>query len=766
MNAIVLDDVPESVWTSFQSGDWQKDRAAEPYSQVLQRWQRAQTLGASAQGLTAEEILHRGESLQLRREQVESIQHVGSDILERTAARLATKDFVTLFADREGVIVKTMGGGSFANGARNMRLIDGAQWNEASRGTNALGVSLAEGQPAAVIGRAHYGKLYHSLCCYAAPIRDADGNIIGTIDATSAAHNADPSVMVIVSSAAQAIEELLRLNAYAGVGSSLVRVLNRTIDHMREPALLIESPGKIARLNESAQVLLGTSVGQSLQSALGIDWLVLSREAMHGSRGGLILQLPQHGHDGRQSSVRLRAEPIVASSGSVLAVLVFIDVLQNIGDTVWNGTIFDKNNVATRTNTQVTTQGWLTRDTARPTTSCDPFAPLFSQDERVTAAIEWARQAAPSELPMMLLAEAGAGKEVLAQAIHRASRRADGPLLMLNCHALSPHQVEHELFGTVGALMSPQQERRGQMGMLQSAEGGTLFIDEATDLPLHIQQIILHFLDHGTYIRPGENKEMRSDVRVLLGTSSDFTHAVSSGKFLHELFYRLKGAVIRLPPLRERADILPLARHLLEQQALRAGWPVAPQLSDAAAARLARHTWPGNIRELMTVLDVALVSSRGIDTIDAKHLPKDLEMSVPRALPLLLEGSDRAGNTNHLDKEHTKDHPKDNFIEVKTGTRMEIEGELLRKTLNDVNFNISEASRRIGVARTTLYRMMRRHNIQDPNVTASADVAEYASEQASNNAESHHDNPEEQADSANSNTEKNAAGDVETNTET
>src|SRR5690606_30064396 len=213
-----------------------------------------------------------------------------------------------------------------------------------------------------------------------------------------------------------------------------------------------------------------------------------------------------------------------------------------------------------------------------------------------------------------------------------ASRRAEGPFVAVNCGSISPSLLESELFGYAPGAFTGA-DKGGRHGLLHAARGGTLFLDELGEMPLGMQAALLRFLESGTYHRVGEAKQERADVRVLCATCRDLPALVEAGTFRKDLYYRLKGATVTLPPLRSRSDRVNLARHLLAQLATKQEVVPTPQLSEDVEGFIARHPWPGNVRELKSTLDVALVLAQGSQSIELVHLPPDLVESQEPAPP-------------------------------------------------------------------------------------------------------------------------------------
>ncbi len=228
---------------------------------------------------------------------------------------------------------------------------------------------------------------------------------------------------------------------------------------------------------------------------------------------------------------------------------------------------------------------------------------------------------APSDVPILIEGESGTGKDLLARAAHALSRRAQGPFVALNMSAIPENLAEAELFGHErGAFTGAEQAREG---FFAEADGGTLFLDEVGLLPPALQPKLLRVLQDGEYIPVGSRKPRKADVRVLAATNEDLARNVKAGKFREDLWFRLRVVPVRLPPLRERREDVPLlVEHLVQKHALRLSRP--PLLPDADAMRaLLDHPWPGNIRELEHALERGLLLARG-DAITLADLPPEI----------------------------------------------------------------------------------------------------------------------------------------------
>ena len=305
---------------------------------------------------------------------------------------------------------------------------------------------------------------------------------------------------------------------------------------------------------------------------------------------------------------------------------------------------------------------------------------LVARDPALAPVLELLRRAAPSSLPVTILGESGTGKEVAARALHELSDRSGGPFVPLNCGAISRELAEAELFGhEKGAFTGAITSAPGAFG---AADGGTLFLDEIADLPSRLQVTLLRALEAGEVKPVGAPKPRCIDVRVVCATHQDLRLRVREGAFREDLFYRLRGVTLELPPLRARPrDILPLAEHFLP--------PDRSFAPDARAALLA-HPWPGNVRELRHVVQLASLLSEA-QVIRAYALRFD--DSPPRAwAPRVCEPGATA--------------PAESTVELRGRTLYELEELAIRAALARHGGNRRAISAELGIARSSLLRKL------------------------------------------------------------
>ncbi len=246
---------------------------------------------------------------------------------------------------------------------------------------------------------------------------------------------------------------------------------------------------------------------------------------------------------------------------------------------------------------------------------------IVGKSQAMKDVVSMLERIAPSNVPILIEGASGTGKDLLARAAHAMSSRASGPYVALNMSAIPENLAESELFGhEKGAFTGAEQTRPG---FFAEAEGGTLFLDEIGLLPPSLQPKLLRVLQDGEYIPVGSRKARKSDVRIVAATNEDLQRSVREGKFREDLWFRLRVVPLRLPPLRERKEDVPLlVEHLVRKHALRLARP--PLLPDADAMKaLLDHAWPGNIRELEHAIERGLLLARG-DVITLADLPPEL----------------------------------------------------------------------------------------------------------------------------------------------
>ncbi len=312
---------------------------------------------------------------------------------------------------------------------------------------------------------------------------------------------------------------------------------------------------------------------------------------------------------------------------------------------------------------------------------------LIGQSPVLKDVLEIVQQVAASKTTVLILGESGTGKELIAKAIHQLSSRNRQPLMIVHCAALPPALLESELFGHEKGAFTGAHERR--VGRFEQAQGGTVFLDEIGEIDQSIQVKLLRFLGERTFERVGSNKTITADVRIIAATNRDLAAQVRAGNFREDLFYRLNVVPIKMPPLRDRKEDIPLIAHaFLKEFARENDKPVVDFTVDAMEALL-KYSWPGNVRELRSAIERAVLLCRA-DRVTARELPETIRLlepptSIPVELPSIPQGS---------------------------MTLKEAEKQLIIRALNEAAGNRTLAAKKLGMSRRTLHRKLHTYQLE------------------------------------------------------
>ena len=565
--------------------------------------------------------------------------------------QLAGSGYSIILTDHDGVLLDYYGDLSFRNAAFRTGLVLGAVWSEEHGGTNGMGTCLIERAPLIIHRDQHFFSRNTGLTCCAAPIFDYRGELVAVLDASGESDRAQQHTLVLVNMSAQMIENRLFLNKFRD--AFVVRFHSRPelVGTWGEGIIALDAAGTIAALDRNALFQLGCKgsselIGAPLERVFNISLsALLGRsqkksfhalpiyETRHGGRFFAVAQAPQ--------SKRLQAGKQVVSQE-------------------------DERN--------------------SPSISRSVLDELDLGDPAMGRNIQAAKRLESRDVPLLLVGESGTGKEFFARALHSASERADKPFVAVNCGSLPEMLMQNELFGRGGAAGTNE----GDRGRIVQANGGMLFLDNVGDLPLELQAQLLHVIEEREVMPHGCDAPIKVDVRLVCAIRGSLQEKVRRGEFREDLFYRLQGLVLPLPPLRERQDKAALIRHIFAQEV--AATP-SVTLSEDLVEALCAHSWPGNIRQLRNVLR-GMIAMRTSDRLDIGNLPSDYGIGVPAAETQLRELSPETQSLNPLEK---------------------AERAALLREIDLHHGNISRVASKLGIGRNTLYRKMRRLGIAFPS---------------------------------------------------
>ena len=568
--------------------------------------------------------------------------------METLYQQIANTHHMVLLTDADGVIVHALGDADFLEKANRVALTPGVAWSEASKGTNAIGTAIAERVPATVHADQHYLASNHFLTCSAAPIADHRGRVVGVLDVSGDRRSFHQHTMALVRMSALMIENQMFAAAFGDAITLHFHARPEFVGTLMEGIASFTPGGRFLAANRAGLFQLGLTPAalqaHTFSSLFGLPVSSLYDHYRAATPGLLDLCL----HNGVR--VRGRAELRLAHGMHLLGATAAIPA------------------PAPR----------------RPQAPAMPagLRRLDTGDAQLARALDKVARVIGRDVAILVTGETGTGKEWLARAIHADSARADRPFVAVNCAAIPETLIESELFGyEEGAFTGAR--RKGAPGRILQAHGGTLFLDEIGDMPLPLQARLLRVLQERVVTPLGGGRALPVDLQLVCATNHDLRRRIGAGLFREDLYYRLNGLVVKLPPLRERSDLEALAHAILAAEgggALRIGADVL--------ALFRRHRWPGNLRQLAGLLRLAAIMADGEDEIGPHHLPDDF-----------LEDTDAP-----VDAPAAPTRPRP--AAASTANLDDLEKAAIRQALAANGGNVSAAARALGISRNTIYRKL------------------------------------------------------------
>ncbi|HLO26522.1 MAG TPA: sigma-54-dependent Fis family transcriptional regulator [Geobacteraceae bacterium] len=620
---------------------------------IIRSWQRSAKRGIG---------MERGETrctprydLMRRRELNNTLLIRSQPVMESLYHEISGTSSMVLLADREGVVLHTIGDPDFVDQAQKVYLKPGGIWSEGVNGTNAIGTALEEQSAVHVHSSEHFIDKNRFLSCSATPIFDPRGAVLGALDVSGDYRMHQRHTMALVRMSAQIIENQMFAPEFPDDIVISFHFRPEFIGTLYEGIAVFTPDGRFVAANRSALLQFG-----------------LDRFRMEGHTFATLfrLSLPK-----LLEMVRFQPHPVLT-----LPLMSGAEVFGR----VWPvGTSSPVTFLPIHSPSAERPQLQTTGKTERA-----PLEQLDLGDRKMQALIAKARRVLDHDIPIMIEGESGTGKELLARALHMAGPRRSGPFVPVNCAAIPEGLIESELFGyQEGAFTGAR--RKGHIGKIGEADKGTLFLDEIGEMPLQLQARLLRVLQDRMVSPLGGTGSKRVDIAVICATNRRVRDVVAAGGFREDLYYRLNGLLLTLPSLREREDLLHLAQSILQEIA---GPGRMVRLRDDVLAMFASHSWPGNIRQLHNVLRTAVALLGPADEITTEHLPDDFleqyQETGPRSVATDISGSVAPSGDAALSLDH-------------------LENLAIRNALQECGGNVTAAARRLGISRNTLYRKTR-----------------------------------------------------------
>ncbi|MDM0115959.1 sigma-54-dependent Fis family transcriptional regulator [Variovorax sp. J22R133] len=610
--------------------------------------------------------------------------------------QLADSEMAVLLTDTDGVILHMVSSPEFAAEVGPLGLRAGGVWSETEAGTNGMGTCLAAGSPVSVRREDHFYTQFTQLTCSAVPVFDPAGNVVAALDVTSRSSLMQQHLLVLLAMTARMIENRLIDRQFQNAHPLHFHSRPEFVYTLHEGKLAVGEDGRILAANRSAMFQLGLQSMDEIRSRRIEDLFQTSlADMLQRSASSSFHPVVTYGTDAALRFFAVARRP--ATGAAALTALP---------------------SAPSSTGTALAP---ISRAKSRPVPARPATAPGCTfEDPRLVSQLETGWRVISRGTPILLCGETGSGKEVFARALHEGSPHATGAFVAINCASLPEALIESELFGySPGAFTGAQ--RAGRRGKILQADGGTLFLDEIADMPLELQSRLLRVLDERRVTPLGTEESHSVDFQLISASHRHLPQLVREGRFREDLYYRLAGIEVQLPPLRERSDRLELIRGMLKAEG-----GDDSTLSPEAERLLMAHPWPGNIRQLRHVLRTAAALADG-KPIARAHLPSmavnlqpvhageqmaamslgRAEMSAPAAAPgaasIASTGSMRDSHEGHGD--NAPGASKLNLIQAN-------ERQLLLQMLEQHRWNVSNVAKALDVSRNTLYRKIHKLQIE------------------------------------------------------
>src|SRR5499433_1571526 len=568
------------------------DLPADAVRTVIERsWVRCHSAGVDpattrAPSLTSDDdfsrLLHR----------FRDVIDVGAPVMEQVRESLSESGTMMILTDPSGVILKTEGDPATLEAAEDVRLVNGANWDELVCGTNAIGTALSLKEPVQVHATEHFCSGIKPWSCSAVVVRDpAYGEILGVLDVSGLSSRFHRNWLALAMMTAGRIEAELAARQMESRWRLAEGGLHRLTRASSSAVMLFDGQGRLVK-TEGVSSHSRASLGGCGDWSAGRRIEAFDTDSRHGDAA-----LPDW----------LRSEwvqPVTRGGQRLGTVVVLPDSLRR--------------EPARRIDTRATTS------TVGQTSTT--LGPIIGRSTALRQALERAKQLADLDVPVLLLGETGVGKEMFARAIHEGRQRTTGPFVALNCGGLPRDILASELFGYVDGAFTGA-KRSGMTGKIEAARDGTLFLDEIGEMPLELQPYFLRVLEGGEVYPLGASQPRTVQFKLIAATNRDLRADDAAGRLRQDLFYRVSVTALRIPALRERKeDIAELVEHFNREVSRRHGVPVKRFEADVIDA-LERYAWPGNVREMRHVVE-GMVMLTSDDTVPVAALPEEIALSV------------------------------------------------------------------------------------------------------------------------------------------
>jgi len=616
---------------------------------VMDSWERCRANKVNPSLTQVPDVLDKGqleERIELNKELID----VSFPFMKNLYSLVIGSGFIVALFDTDGYMLVSVGDNDVIERVKKGNFLVGACWSEEIAGTNAAGTTIKLNKPLQIYAAEHYCINSHKWTGLGAPIHDSNGNLIGVIVMTGPYQKTNPHTLGMVTAAAYAIENEIRLRK-ALAESQIADDFQRTvISSIPEIIIAIDNDGLVSMVNKNVREAFGREADRFLGKNVVDLWRKDNKNLLNLINNNVSLTdvevriLSVNGH----GDFTVSCYPILSMDNIIGKVIILNEIKR--------ARILATKMIGAKANFD--------------------FEDIIGRNSQFLEIIRQARLASHSRSNVLLLGESGTGKDVLAQAIHNGSSRRDGPYIAINCSTIPRDLITSELFGYADGAFTGSR-KGGNLGKFELAEGGTIFLDEIGETPLEMQAALLRVIEDKSLIRVGGTKINIVDVRIIAATNKNLKEEVQTGKFREDLYYRLNVFTIHLTPLRERKDDIPLLVDYIVRNISTSMGKTIDKTEKGVLDKFMNYHWPGNVRELQNVLE-RMINIAQMDVLTVDLLPSEI-----------------------VDTPDVADMGFDSIIKI--------ERELLMKMINS-KLPKKQIAKKLGISRSTLYRKLNEFN--------------------------------------------------------
>jgi len=637
---------------------------------IKSSWSRCQQSYGFDRGDKINAIIIPEHELKIHQEACEDISEVAGKVVNSVRHLAKNGDYSVLLTDNQCVTIDSYFDSPESEICADYGLISGSKWDEHLIGTNGIGTTFASQQCMTINGIDHYANCLSNFTCTAAPIYGEVGTILGSLNISRFAHE-------------DYLESFFTHNFIREAASQISA--NLFLKRYKTQNVISLSPSSLLSLYESKALIAFNDEGIILDATQDcLDMLSNMRiEDLLGKHFTHIFPLQERDLYSSQSQPLLLREGIFKN--------IYIKGIRT--------------HKKSRAKQKEDHKELKVKTKKQP--ACQQLDDFAGTDKAMQRVVKIGRQFIDQGLPLLILGETGVGKDTFTSLLHKQSQRADKPFIAVNCAAIPESLMDSELFGYKPGTFTDGL-KDGKIGKILASHEGILFLDEIGDMPLTLQARLLRVLEEREVTQLGAITPTPVDTCIICATHKNISELVEQGKFRQDLYFRIKGVQIEIPPLRDRTNIDEITTSIIKLSTDHNpdDITIQPDVRDL----LKDYDWPGNVRELKSTLLYALCLSNN-KTITLNDLPKEL-----------LQSSSQPSDTDEIDEiipqQNSSDEDRPKLIKLEASSnKAEVDHIILILKRN--KWNVSASAKQLGISRSTLHRKIQKHEIMAPNKTIS-----------------------------------------------